>query len=68
MKREGLTLFQAKRVAQRLANERGEPCLIYAQSSATGARHFGVVNGRDAKAWQLGASTRCKYPEEVGDA
>ena len=67
MKREGLSLFQAKREAQQIANDRQEPCLIYKQSSVTGARHFGVVNSRDAKGWQLGASTRCKYPEEVGD-
>lgn len=64
MKREHLTLFQAKRMAQRLANERQEPCLIYKQSSATGAKHFGVVNDRDAKDWQRGASTRCKWPRE----
>lgn len=67
MKREGLSLYQAKRVAQRLANERGAPCLIYKQSSVTGAKHFGVVTDRDAKDWQRGASTRCKWPKEGGD-
>lgn len=68
MKREGLSLYQAKRLAQRLANKTEQLVLIYKQSSVTGVKHFGVVNSRDAKDWQLGASTRCKYPEEVGDA
>lgn len=68
MKREGLTLYRAKRVAQDMANETGQPCLIYKQSSVTGVKHFGCVTDRDAKGWQRGASTRCKWPEEMGDA
>ena len=65
MKREGLSLFQAKREAQQIANDHQEPCLIYKQSSIIGAKHFGVVNAGDAKDWQRGASTRCKYPKEA---
>ena len=65
MKREGLSLYQAKRDAQQIANDRQEPCLIYNQSSITGAKHFGVVNAGDAKDWQRGASTRCIWPREV---
>lgn len=62
MKHEGLSLYQAKRMAQRMANSIEQPVLIYKQHSVTGAKHFGIVNDRDAKDWQIGASTRCVYP------
>ena len=63
MKREGLTHFQAKRLAQRIANEREKSCLIYRQWSVTGVKHYGVVTERDAGFWQLQASVGCRYPE-----
>ena len=56
MKRERLTRYQAKRLARTVASERQELCLIYAQWSVTGARHFGVVTNRHVVNWQLGGS------------
>ena len=64
MKREGLSLYQAEHAAQDMADETEQPVLIYKQSSVTGAKHFGCVTDRDAKDWQRGASTRCKWPRE----
>lgn len=68
MKREGLSLFQAKRVVREMADEHDEPCIMYAQTSATGAKHFGVVTSRAAKDWQLSAARSYAWPMEVGDA
>ena len=62
MKREGLSLYQAKRAAQDMADKTEQKVLLYKQHSVTGAKHFGIVNARDAKDWQIGASTRCAYP------
>ena len=64
MKREGLSLYQAKRRAQQIADKTGQPVLIYRQHSITGVKHFGIVTQRDAKDWQLGASARCQWPME----
>jgi len=63
MKRERLTRFQARRLAQRLANESEQAVTVYKQESVTGVRHFGVVTDRHVKGWQRGASVDCRYPE-----
>ena len=65
MKREGLSLFQAKREAQQIADDTEQPVHIYPQHSATGVKHFGLVTDRDSTYWQRAASTRCKYPREA---
>ncbi|HUW12765.1 MAG TPA: hypothetical protein VM537_23765 [Anaerolineae bacterium] len=64
MKRERLTHYQAKCLAQELADETDAPCIIYRQWSVTGARHFGVVTNRHVVNWQLGASVDCVKPKE----
>ena len=65
MKREGLSRYQVKGVAQEMADETAAPCIIYRQSSITGAKHFGVVTERHAVDWQLGAAVDCIYPKEA---
>jgi len=67
MKRERLTRYQAKRLAQEVADQTVAPCIIYAQWSVTGTRHFGVVTNRHAVNWQLGASVDCVRPKEAGE-
>jgi len=67
MKREGLTHYQAKHLAERLADETTAPCIIYAQWSVTGTRHFGVVTNRHVVNWQRGASVGCVRPKEAGE-
>lgn len=64
MKREGLSLYQAKRMMRKMAVEQNQECIMYAQKSATGVKHFGVVTSRDAKGWQLSASRDYAWPEE----
>ena len=65
MKRERLTHYQAKCVAQELADETDAPCLIYRQWSITGIKHYGVVTQRDVRDWQLRASVEeWKYPKD----
>jgi len=68
MKREGLSQYQVKGVAQEMADETAAPCIIYRQSSITGAKHFGVVTNRHVVNWQRGAAVGCVRPKEVGDA
>ena len=67
MKRERLTRYQARRLAREVADQTVAPCIIYAQWSVTGTRHFGVVTNRHVVKWQLGGSVACVRPKEVGD-
>jgi len=64
MKRERLTRYQARRLAREVADQTVAPCIIYAQWSITGAKHFGVVTQRDAVDWQHGAAVDCIWPKE----
>jgi len=67
MKRERLTRYQARHLAREVADQTVAPCIIYAQWSVTGTRHFGVVTNRHVVNWQRGAAVGCVRPKEVGD-
>jgi len=67
MKRERLTRYQARRLAREVADQTVAPCIIYAQWSVTGTKHYGVVTNRHVVKWQRGAAVDCVRPKEVED-
>ena len=63
MKREGLTLSQARRIARQMAKETEQHCLIYQEKGGSGL--LGVVPQDEADGDHVKRAIQCVWPMEA---